>query len=262
MTTFCFIAGLHRSGTSVLARSLGAHSEVSTFTNTGVIEDEGQFLQSVYPAAREFGGPGRFGFDPRSHLDENSELATPANATQIFRDWRNHWDTKRQVLLEKSPPNLLKTRFLQHLFPDARFVVIVRHPIATSLATQNWSRTTLDSLLEHWLTCHERFLLDRKLVENSLLIRYESLVAHPQVMLEQIQKFLNLSVEPLGTEVSGGHNERYFNAWSLAAEDKQLAPTIENCEQQFEKRIRRFGYTLDLGDQPNGVLSPLWQFAA
>ena len=34
------------------------------------------------------------------------------------------------VLVEKSPPNLVRTRFLQALFPDARQIVVTRHPIA------------------------------------------------------------------------------------------------------------------------------------
>jgi len=262
MTTFCFIAGLHRSGTSVLARSLGEHTQVSGFQNTGVIEDEGQFLQSVYPAAREFGGPGRFGFDPRSHLDETSDLATSENAVRMFREWRDYWDTNKTVLLEKSPPNLLKTRFLQRVFPDTKFVVILRHPIATSLATQNWSRTTLESLIEHWLICHERFMLDRKLLQHCEMLRYESFVSHPEVTLQNVQRFLQLPIEPLGTEVSSGHNERYFNAWSIAAQDPKLGEMIAACQDKFEKRVRKFGYTLDLTQAPSGVLPSLSQYAA
>jgi len=48
---YVFIAGLHRSGTSVLARCLREHPQISGFRNTGVPEDEGQHLQDVYPAA-------------------------------------------------------------------------------------------------------------------------------------------------------------------------------------------------------------------
>ena len=54
---FVFLAGLHRSGTTLLARLLAAHPEISGFSETGVPADEGQHLQGVYPAAREYGGP-------------------------------------------------------------------------------------------------------------------------------------------------------------------------------------------------------------
>ena len=67
---FVFLAGLHRSGTTLLARLLASHPEVSGFSDTGVPADEGQHLQTVYPAAAVYGGPGRFGFAPEAHFTE------------------------------------------------------------------------------------------------------------------------------------------------------------------------------------------------
>ena len=46
---YVFVTGLHRSGTSLLARCIAQHPQVSGFSGTGVPEDEGQLLQSVYP---------------------------------------------------------------------------------------------------------------------------------------------------------------------------------------------------------------------
>ena len=57
---FVFVGGLHRSGTTPLARVLGAHPEISGLSGTGVSEDEGQHLQDVYPRIRAHGGMGRF----------------------------------------------------------------------------------------------------------------------------------------------------------------------------------------------------------
>jgi len=51
-----FVGGLHRSGTTPLTRCLAAHSQISGFEGTGVEEDEGQHLQTVYPPARAHGG--------------------------------------------------------------------------------------------------------------------------------------------------------------------------------------------------------------
>src|SRR5215472_9354402 len=98
-----FLAGLHRSGTTLLARLLAAHPEVSGFSGTGVPADEGQHLQDVYPPAAVYGGPGRFGFAPESHLTEESPLVSEESANKLFEEWSAHWDTSRGVLLEKSP---------------------------------------------------------------------------------------------------------------------------------------------------------------
>src|ERR671935_179621 len=86
------------------------------------------------------------------HRSGTSPLATPENGARILEEWSAHWDLEKPVLLEKSPPNLLKTRFLQALFPGARFVVILRHPIPVALATARWRETRrLHRLIEHWL---------------------------------------------------------------------------------------------------------------
>src|SRR4051794_25412717 len=127
-----FVAGLHRSGTSLLHRLLRSHPSVSGFSNSGVPEDEGQHLQTVFPPAKELGGPGQFGFNQESFMDENHPSATPENAQHLFAQWSQYWDLSKPYLVEKSPPNLVRTRFLQRLFPDCRFLVILRHPIAVA----------------------------------------------------------------------------------------------------------------------------------
>ncbi len=76
---FVFVAGLHRSGTSLLFQCLRDHPQISGFENTGVPEDEGQHLQSVYQPAHKFGRPGTFGFNPDSYLTESSPLVTEEN---------------------------------------------------------------------------------------------------------------------------------------------------------------------------------------
>jgi hypothetical protein len=62
-------------------------------------------------------------------------LLTPGHGARLLEQWRPHSDLTRPVLVEKSPPNLPMTRFLQGAFPDARFMIVVRHPAIVSLST-------------------------------------------------------------------------------------------------------------------------------
>ncbi|MGH3016642.1 MAG: sulfotransferase family protein, partial [Gaiellaceae bacterium] len=160
-----FVGGLHRSGTSLLTRCLMQHPLVSGFEGTGVPEDEGQHLQTVYRPAKDFGGPGRFAFDPDVRLAEDSPLVTDESRRRLMEEWGRWWDTTKPVLVEKSPPNLVRGRFLQALFPGARLVMMQRHPLAVAYATQKWSRTSLRSLVRHWLAAHEAFEEDRPRLE-------------------------------------------------------------------------------------------------
>jgi hypothetical protein len=173
-----FVGGLHRSGTTPLTRCLAAHPQVSGFAHTGVEEDEGQHLQNVYPPARAHGGPGRFALRPAAHLTEASPLLTPGTAERLLEQWRPHWDLARPVLVEKSPPNLVMTRFLQGAFGDARFVMVVRHPAIVSLSTRKWARLRpLGALLDHWFAAHRLLEADAPFLHHLLVVKYEHLVA-------------------------------------------------------------------------------------
>lgn len=242
---FLFVCGLHRSGTSLVFQSLRAHPSVSGFSNTASPEDEGQFLQTVYPPARDFGGPGRFGFAEAAHMDETSPLASADSARKLFSEWAPYWDLTKPVLLEKSPPNLLRTRFLQALFPNSYFLTIVRHPVAVSLATMKWSRTTLESLFEHWCVCHERFEADRSHLRNLFVLRYEDFVASPQSCLDKVCDFAGLAPVAVKRGVSPRPNEDYFGKWRSLRSDDETRAEVAGVVEKFGERVKAFGYRLD-----------------
>ncbi len=241
---FVFIGGLHRSGTTLLGRCLAAHPEVSGFADTGVPADEGQHLQDVYPTARTYGGPGRFGFAAEAHLTEDSPLVSEQSAESLLAAWAPHWDTARPVLVEKSPPNLIRFRFLQALFPEASFVAVVRHPIAVSLATQKWSKTSLSSLVEHWVVCHRLFAADRPRLRRLQVIRYEDLVARPEGTLSELCSFIGLEPIPTRPDIRPGENEAYFARWRKDARGPLGRLRSRRLERRFEDEIEQFGYSL------------------
>jgi hypothetical protein len=258
-----FIAGLHRSGTTPLARILATHPEISGFAGTGVKEDEGQHLQDVYPAARQYGGAGRFAFDERSHLTERSPLATAENAQRMLDQWSAHWDLDRRLLLEKSPPNLVMTRFLQHLYPQARFVVVVRHPVVVALSTQKWAGPLagLSPLLEHWVRAHETFLADAAKLRNVHVVRYEELVSDPAATLAGVADFLDLR-EPIAADsLDSSRSDRYHQAWAdlTGSRSPLTRRRVAQLRARYADRIARFGYDFDdlsaLADFPARLVS-------
>lgn len=242
---FVFLAGLHRSGTTLLARLLAAHPQVSGFSDTGAPADEGQHLQTVYPSDHEYGRPGRFGFAPEMHLTEDSPLATEENARKLFDEWAPYWDLSRPVLLEKSPPNLLKTRFLQALYSGSSFVVIVRHPIPVSIPTAKWRGTRrYHRLFEHWFRCHDLFEEDRPHLERVHLVHYERLVAEPEAVLAETFHWLGLDPIAPSEPVASDANQRYFERWRELKRDPRMRLYLDLASLRFERRARRWGYSL------------------
>jgi len=244
-----FVAGLHRSGTTPLARLLAQHPDISGFRETGVKEDEGQHLQVVYPSAREYGGAGKFAFDSRSHLTEASPLAIPDNAALLLDQWSTHWDLSRRLLLEKSPPNLVMTRFLQHLFAQARILVVVRHPIVVALSTSKWNGPVagLAGLIDHWLVAHETFLADAAHLRHLHVVRYEDLVDAPSTTLSRVGEFLGLESSVPSDSLDSRRSERYATAWTdLKASRSPLARwRVHRLRSRFADRIAAFGYDFD-----------------
>ena len=242
-----FVAGLHRSGTTPLTRLLGMHPQVSTFRDTGAKEDEGQHLQDVYPSARAYGGAGQFAFAAQAHLTERSPLATPANAQALFESWAPYWDLSRPFLVEKSPPNLLMTRFLQALFPAARIVVIVRHPVVVALSTRRWAgpAVPLSRLLEHWVHSHTTFLADAGHINHLHVVQYEQLVEHPEPALHALGDFLQLDGPIPVSGLQRGRSGRYEAQWQELLSSRRVwrRSMARRLQKRFEAQISRFGYS-------------------
>jgi hypothetical protein len=267
---YVFVCGLPRSGTSVLGRNVARLDNCSGLKNTGNLEDEGQYLQDVYPLAGDCGGDGRFGFDPRMHLTETSDLLTPENMARLHKSWNPYWDKSKTIYVEKTPANLLMTRFLQTAFPNSYFVVIRRHPVPVSIAIQKWkvNVTSLYNLFEHWLHCHDLFENDKKYLKRVYELTYEDYVGNPGKYHEEIAAFLGTRVpEPSKEEryrvvaqwrnpsglcipergmegTSGAYNKKYFDRWSDLLNNSRFNRYYQYIAVKYEPQFAKYGYSL------------------
>ncbi len=289
-----FVCGLPRSGTSVLGRNIARLEDCTGFKNTGVLEDEGQFLQDVYASDHERGGAGSFGFDPRTHLTDASDLLTAQNAARLRNCWEPYWDASKSIRVEKTPCNLLMTRFLQAVFPNSYFVVIKRHPVAVSMATQKWKDSvhSLNRLFEHWLHCHELFEQDKQYLKRVYELSYEEYIKDSDKFHREIAAFIGTRVpeppkedtfryvrewrNPNGRrvperameETTGAHNHKYLDRWSNLLRSSFFKSYYCYIAGKYEPRFARYSYSLmerpgitknQLRAGPNirAVLSPL-----
>ena len=281
---YVFVCGMPRSGTSILGRNIARLEGCTGLANTGELEDEGQFVQDVYARADQCGGDGRFGFNPRMHLTETSDLLTSQNIAKLHQSWHRYWDDTKTIFVEKSPSNLLKTRFLQAAFPNSYFVVIRRHPLPVSLAIQKWkvNVTSLYNLFEHWLRCHRLFDEDKRHLRRLYELSYENYVANPTKYHEEIAQFIGTRIPEAPKEDSfryviewgspeGGvrvperameptstaYNQKYFDRWSNLLQNSSFKAYYRYIAREYEPRFAKYGYSLATGLGKSG--EELWR---
>ncbi len=241
--SFIFIAGHHKSGTTLLQKIICEHPLISGISQTDVPRNEGQWLQSVYETALFYGGPGKYIYDIRSYMNEHHVLATEKSAKTIRKQWESFYDPKCKYYVEKSPPNLIRTRFLQKLFPNSKFIVILRHPLVISYATQKWRKVSIKSLLEHSLKGYEIFIKDIPYLKSVYVLRYEDLVSQPQNEVDRIYDFLGLESKGVRHTINTNSNDIYF---SVYRKDRShfLKKIYFPISSKLEKRVNKIGYSI------------------
>jgi hypothetical protein len=170
---------------------------------------------------------------------------------------------KRLVL--KTPPNTGRIRELLEMFPEARFVHIVRNPYPVYQSMRNMYRKVLPRqvlqeldwdvvdrfTLEAYPKLMNRYLTDRKLIPPGRLveIRYEDLDHHPIETLETVYRALELcDFEPARSRLEeyvaslGGYQKNRFDF---------PAEVIRDVNENWGLAFEAFGYErIEPGESP------------
>lgn len=239
---FLFVGGMHRSGTTLLARILSSSSQTAGLESSGAHMGEGQFLQTVYPRDRVFGGVTSWALSAESHFTESN--VHDGDAEGLWNSWSPHWDLSARYLVEKTPANISKSRYLQEMFPNSTFVIITRHPVVQALAVRKWSPTRrgrwgleFSDLIHNWVIAQERFLADRPRLRNCIVLRYEDLVRDSATQIRALGNALELDLDGAAEQFDGRNAGRYREEW-----EQRLARTYFSAEEtsSIRKRVRSF----------------------
>ncbi|MFY1632440.1 sulfotransferase family protein [Solwaraspora sp. WMMB335] len=102
----------------------------------------------------------------------------------------------KQVLVEKTPHNVFMWSRIARVWPDARFLFLLRHPAAI---LDSWSRARPQQSPQEAVESVGRYLTrlaEAQQVLSGHTVRYEDLVADPAAQTRRICAFLGLEWEP------------------------------------------------------------------
>jgi hypothetical protein len=207
---------------------------VWAFPNHGPVADEYLDLRSLLPAEREAWKQAWRGFVQRVAM------------------------VRRGRIVLKSPTHTARVRTILEVFPDARFVHIVRDPLVLFPSTVRlWTslsevqglqvlneRTAWieQNVLDTFVRMYESFERDRELIPAGRLVdvRYEDLVADPVGQMRQVYRGLDLgdfaSVEPALLRHTMKTRDYRTNRYTLPPE------MADKVRGRWAPYFQRYGY--------------------
>lgn len=178
-----FIVGSPRSGTTLLDTLLTALPELQVFEEQAMLAT----VEHAFPGlAREA--------DPRRVLAARAHYFEAAAALQGPADGRR--------VVDKMPLHLTQMPLIQRLFPEARIVLVERHPcdavlscfmanFAPNLAMQSY--TDLDEAARTYAAIFANFTRARELLPLAVhTVRYERMIADLEGEMRPLLEFLGL----------------------------------------------------------------------
>ena len=199
-----FLIGSLRSGSTLLARMLGAHPAIYAPAEPHLLTPLAHlgFYETVERAP----------FDPIISQVAIRELVhrLPGGESDYLEALRAYTDrvysgllgpSGRAHLLDKTPAYALVLDFVARLYPKARYLVLVRNPLAIwSSYVESFFDGDFEAahrhnpILERYVPAIARFLRERKVPLHP--VRYEDLVRDPETQGQRLCEFLGLPWEP------------------------------------------------------------------
>jgi len=187
-----FLIGFPRSGTTLLDTILRSHSSIDVIEEQPAVELAQAFVE-------------KSGYSGTEHALPQEVLvgARKAYITELDKH-RDPIDNK-STLIDKLPLNLLQIPLIQQMYPRAKFILALRHPLDTILSCwmQNFKLNSamanmvdLDRIVEFYCVAMETFKICRGKYNLSVhQIKYEDLLEDLSGETSALLKFLNLDWE-------------------------------------------------------------------
>jgi sulfotransferase family protein len=247
-----FIGGCERSGTTMLGAMLGSHSECICVPESQFIEDLIAWSNSLRGSLNPRQALSRIVTNHRYRLlwelpldpaaADPSELGSslPELLTWLARAYGRKSGKAGSLWVDHTPTNFRRGRTLLGMFPEARFIHLIRdgRAVAASLLPLDWGPNNVLHAAEFWMArCALGLAAELEWGPGRVLrVRYEDLLNQPEPSMRRIASFSGLEYEP--AMVSGGghrpgrYHARQHHLVGLAPDPSR----VERWQQIFTRR--------------------------
>lgn len=234
-TKYLFILGAAHTGTTLLNEVLSSSTNASSNNNKGT--REGQLLPTVRDHM----------FSHKQQWEENLDF----NWYLVKSEWMKYWDITRPILIEKSPPNLLRARSIERIFNPSYFVILVRDPYAhceSFIRKNNYAPADAARFVINTLK-FQRSNLEQ--LENVVVIPYELIVDQSVDFTRKITEFLpelcDIQIDKKFTAHNfhnKSHKLKNFNEEKISRLTLSQLNEINTVLRENQDYLHFFGYTL------------------
>jgi hypothetical protein len=135
-------------------------------------------------------------------LNDNNSFYKRELRNFILKIYFNHKNTEKKLFLDKSPRYYHILNDLLEIFPDSKFIILLRNPLAvlSSLLNYHYNNSFIKGLSNY--SCHDLFhslkifnslWLDQDKHDNVIFVKYEDIVVNPSKVLNSLFDFLSLN---------------------------------------------------------------------
>lgn len=240
-----FIVGCYNSGTTLLSEVLASHDKI------GSLPTEGHFLTDQFPSEYDIGISRMWMM--REDLYRLSEDDEGPDVTRLKKEWAMRMSNRsKPVLLEKSPQNGARCRWLQKHFENAYFIGVVRNGYAVAEGISRKAnpecqvgKWAINTSAKQWRISNEVLSNDAEHLKNFMWTRYEDFTEDPEREVSRILHFLELDKEEgINVEKNWMIHERSEKIRNMNEESisRLSASDIHAVNQEAGACLKNFDY--------------------
>ncbi|MBN2341104.1 MAG: sulfotransferase [Deltaproteobacteria bacterium] len=249
-----FVIGSPRSGSTMMQRMLGSHNDVYTHPEPHIVTPLAHlgFWANVEKA-------------PFDHI--NASEAIKEYVEELPGKEKDYYDacaayldvlygrmiqkSKKKMMLDKTPAYALVLPFLTRVYPNAKYIVLTRHPLAifTSYANSFFdgdydAALAFNDILGRYIPAIANFLREKNV--PFIHVKYEDVVSRPEEKMAEIFSFLGLPNQ--ADAVDYGKHDHVVKSYGDPKAGQESRPTTKSVSA-WAAELAADSHKLDLARQ-------------